>query len=80
MEEIRGYVSHIIFRNASNGYTVFELQGEGEEDLTCVGTFQAGDEGEMLEVVGEYNKHAVHGSQLQVSSFRGSSPEDEAGM
>ncbi len=80
MEQIKGYVAHIIFRNAANGYTVFELQGEKEEEITCVGTLQALDEGELLELTGEYIQHAVYGSQFQVSSFRIVSPEDAAGM
>ena len=80
MEQIKGYVAHIIFRNAANGYTVFELQGEKEEEITCVGTLQALDEGELLELAGEYIQHAVYGSQFQVSSFRIVSPEDAAGM
>ena len=80
MEQIKGYVAHIIFRNAVNGYTVFELQGEKEEEITCVGTLQALDEGELLELTGEYIQHAVYGSQFQVSSFRIVSPEDAAGM
>lgn len=80
MEQIKGYVSHIIFRNAANGYTVFELRGEGEEELTCVGMLQAVDEGELLELEGEYTQHAVYGSQFLISSFRISSPEDAAGM
>ena len=73
-------MAHIIFRNAANGYTVFELQGEKEEEITCVGTLQALDEGELLELTGEYIQHAVYGSQFQVSSFRIVSPEDAAGM
>lgn len=78
MEQLKGFVSHIIYRNASNGYTVFELKSE--EEVTCVGNFQTLDEGEILELDGEYIEHAVYGSQFKVSSFRIASPEDEAGM
>lgn len=78
MEQISGYVSHIIYRNAENGYTVFELKNE--EEITCVGSFSALDEGELLQLEGEYIEHAVYGSQFKVSSFRIASPEDEAGM
>lgn len=78
MEQLKGFVSHIIYRNASNGYTVFELKSE--EEVTCVGSFQSLDEGEILELTGEYIEHAVYGSQFKVSSFRIASPEDEAGM
>ena len=51
MEEKKGYVEHIIYRNQENGYTVFEFvsQEEGEEYLdTCVGTFPFINEGEYL--------------------------------
>ena len=37
MEEIKGYVEHIVYRNEENGYTVFNLNNEDGE-LTCVGT------------------------------------------
>ena len=38
LETIKGYVDHIIFRNAQNGYTVLVLIVE-EEEVTCVGVF-----------------------------------------
>lgn len=78
MEQVKGFVSHIIYRNTGNGYTVFVLNA-GEE-VTCVGTFQALDEGELLELDGEYIEHAVYGSQFKVSGFRVAPPEDAAGM
>lgn len=78
MEQLKGFVSHIIYRNMGNGYTVFELKSE--EEVTCVGIFQALDEGEILELTGEYTEHAVYGSQFKVDSFQIASPEDEAGV
>ncbi len=78
MEQINGYVSHIIYRNEANGYTVFECKGE--EEVTCVGTFSSLDEGELLELAGEYTAHAVYGSQFKVASYKFASPEDAAGM
>lgn len=78
MEQLKGFVSHIIYRNTANGYTVFELKSE--EEVTCVGTFQTLDEGEILELTGEYKEHAVYGSQFKVESFQAVSPEDAAGM
>lgn len=68
MEKISGYVEHIIYRNTGNGYSVFELVAEGEE-VTCVGTFRALDEGENLELTGGYVEHAVYGSQFKVESY-----------
>ena len=75
MEEIKGYVEHIVFRNAENGYTVFELTNEDGE-LTCVGTFPYIQEGEMIRVNGEYKSHNVYGEQLQVLSHEILEPED----
>lgn len=75
MEKIKGYVEHIVFRNADNGYTVFHLTNEDGE-LTCVGTFPYINEGELLEVEGEYITHNVYGTQFQVSSHEIKDPED----
>ena len=47
MEEIQGYVEHVIFRNADNGYTVFNFISD-EDEITCVGIFTVIDEVEIL--------------------------------
>ena len=75
MERIKGYVDRIVFRNEDNGYTVFQLTNENGE-LTCVGTFPYINEGELLEVSGEYTTHAVYGSQFAVSEHEIKEPED----
>ena len=58
MEEVKGYVEHIVFRNEDNGYTVFNLNNEDGE-LTCVGTFHYISEGELLKLTGEYVTHSL---------------------
>ena len=75
MEEIKGYVEHIVFRNKENGYTVFELSNDDGE-VTCVGLFPCIQEGEMLRVMGQYKNHPVYGEQLQVQSYELLEPED----
>lgn len=75
MEEVKGYVDHIVYRNADNGYTVFNLNNEDGE-LTCVGTFHYIEEGELLKLTGEYVMHALYGMQLSVSSSEVCEPED----
>ena len=70
MEEIKGYVEHIVYRNEDNGYTVFNLNNE-DGDLTCVGTFLYIEEGELLKLTGEYVNHSLYGLQLSVSESRG---------
>ena len=75
-ETVTGYVDHIIYRNAENGYTVLVLV-VNEEELTCVGTFSDIAEGENIEAHGEYTEHATYGRQFKVVSFEEKEPEDE---
>lgn len=75
MEVVTGYVEHIVYRNEDNGYTVFNLDSEDGE-VTCVGNFHYINEGEMLEIQGEYVNHSVYGSQLKVNSHKVKEPED----
>ncbi|MEE0200888.1 MAG: ATP-dependent RecD-like DNA helicase [Muricomes sp.] len=75
MEVVTGYVEHIVFRNEENGYTVFNLENEDGE-TTCVGSFNYINEGEMLELHGEFVNHSVYGSQFKVSSHEVKEPED----
>lgn len=75
MEVITGYVEHIVFRNNENGYTVFNLENDDGE-ITCVGSFHYINEGELLELEGEYVTHNVYGTQLKVHSHKVKEPED----
>lgn len=75
MEVVTGYVEHIVFRNEENGYTVFNLENK-EGELTCVGNFNFINEGEMLELHGDFVNHNVYGNQLRVSSHELKEPED----
>lgn len=76
MEKLAGYVEHIIYRNAGNGYTVLNLVS-GEEEITCVGIFSAIAEGENIEASGDYTDHPTYGRQFKVESFEEKAPEDE---
>lgn len=79
LETINGYVDHIIFRNADNGYTVLVLIVD-EEEVTCVGNFSDISEGENIEAKGEYTEHQTYGRQFAVSSFEEKEPEDETAI
>ena len=76
MEKIVGYVDHIVYRNAENGYTVLNLVGK-EVEITCVGIFSSIAEGENIEATGDYIEHATYGRQFKVESFEERAPEDE---
>ncbi|MBO5657615.1 MAG: hypothetical protein J6R94_05480 [Agathobacter sp.] len=79
METIQGYIDHFIYRNESNGYGVIELYTE-EADIICVGSFQGIDQGENVEITGQYVEHAVYGRQLRVEKIRVMEPEDAYAM
>ena len=76
VESLAGYVEHIIYRNADNGYTVLNLVS-GEDEIICVGIFLAIAEGENIEARGEYTEHPTYGQQFKVASFEEKAPEDE---
>lgn len=76
MEKIKGFIEHIIFRNAGNGYTVLNLIS-GEEEITCVGFFKTMDQGETIEAEGDYTTHPVYGEQFKIENYRIVPPEDE---
>ncbi len=79
MEERKGYVRHIIYRNEENGYTVFEFSSGGEV-LTCVGTLPVLNDGESCLLAGEITRHPVYGEQFKVESSIPCAPEDAQGV
>lgn len=79
MEEIKGFVEHIIFQNAENGYTVLELSTE-EETYVLVGMLKGVTQGETIRAEGGFVEHPVYGSQFKVSTYERILPEDAAGM
>ena len=79
METIKGYVDHIIYQNKDNGYAVLSMNVEDEEEI-CVGIFRGVDNGENLEITGEYVEHPSYGFQFKASSFRVVEPDDLLSM
>lgn len=79
MEKISGYIEHIIFSNADNGYTVFELTTDTEE-ITCVGALHAVSAGEPVVLTGQYVSHPVYGRQFSFDSYEVSAAEDETAV
>ena len=76
MDKIKGFIDHIIYRNADNGYTVLNLISS-EEEVTCVGFFKTMDQGETIEAEGEYTTHAVYGEQFKIERYKIVPPDDE---
>lgn len=79
LETIKGFVEHIIYKNASNGYGVINVIVD-EEELTCTGIFTHLDEGECIEAEGSYVEHPVYGMQFKVERFQVVPPEDSVAV
>mgnify|MGYP000016032460 FL=1 len=75
MEHITGYVDHIIFQNADNGYTVLELMTDSAM-TTCVGTLLGLTDGMNVELEGEYTEHPSYGRQFKAAHYIEKEPED----
>ncbi len=76
MERLEGYIDHIIFRNADNGYTVLVLSMQGGEEMTCVGSLAYVGEGEKVEMEGEFTSHPTYGQQFKILRCQVKAPED----
>lgn len=74
MEEIRGTVRNIIYRNAENGYSVLELVDDAEHAFTAVGELPLATIGERIEIVGSWMEHPAYGKQLKVRSYHTLAP------
>ncbi|MFT3983189.1 MAG: ATP-dependent RecD-like DNA helicase [Lachnospiraceae bacterium] len=79
MDTVKGYIEHIVYRNDENGYTVLNLVSEARE-ITCIGSFRYADEGENVELTGEFITHPVYGEQFSVKSYEIKAPEDTASV
>lgn len=79
MDNITGYVDHIVYQNSDNGYTVMTLVAEGEE-VTCVGMCKGLGQGENISAKGEYIEHPVYGRQFKIQTYETVAPTDRAGM
>lgn len=79
METVKGFIEHIIYRNADNGYTVLNLIS-GEEEITCVGFFKTMDQGETIEAEGDYTTHPVYGEQFKIERYQTVPPDDAASI
>lgn len=79
MDNITGYVDHIVYQNSDNGYTVMTLVAEGEE-VTCVGMCKGLGQGENISAEGEYIEHPVYGRQFKIQIYETVAPTDRVGM
>ena len=76
---IKGIVEELIFRNDENGYTVLDLDCNGEL-VTCVGTFPIISEGEEISLNGEFKVNGKYGRQFVATSATISPPQSLEGI
>ncbi len=79
LEKLSGYVEHIVYRNADNGYTVMNFIYD-EHEIICVGIFPVISEGEILLLHGNFVEHKTYGTQFKVEAYEVKPPEDVLSM
>lgn len=78
-EQLSGIVDTVNFHNADTGFTVLELNAEGEL-ITAVGNFYEIGPGEELVLYGSWTTHAMFGRQFKVDSYKTKLPETAASL
>ncbi|RBP62639.1 exodeoxyribonuclease V alpha subunit [Alkalibaculum bacchi] len=79
MENIVGYVDHIVFYNENNHYTVMDMECSGEL-VTVVGNFPALKRGEYLSISGQWTEHPTFGTQFKAQNFEITAPTTAEGL
>jgi len=83
MEELRGTIGAVVFRNDENGWTVLELaveSGDRSALVTAVGVTPAAAPGMDVTLTGEWADHRDYGRQFKFSFIRMNRPEGEDAM
>ncbi len=76
MENISGIVDIYLFFSESNGYSVFKL----EDGTSCVGNLPKLNEGDRVELSGNWVEHPRYGKQFKIESANISYPVTESGI
>lgn len=80
MPHYSAQIKAVIFRNEENGYSVLDMGMEHGKSFTAVGNVPFADEGDYIEMDGEWTNHAIYGEQFKISSFRFYMPEDKSAI
>lgn len=73
--KLEGIVSNIRYRNDESGYSVMTLETT-DSDITIVGTMPFFNEGDRIEVEGDFTYHDKYGEQINVRNVRLKKPSD----
>lgn len=81
MDQLSGFIDHIIFSSEETGFTVARLKTPREQDhITVVGSLPGVNPGETLHCKGTWKHHPRHGRQFEVESFELTAPVDLLGI
>ena len=80
LEEIRGTVENVVYRNDTTDYSVLEISDAENRLITAVGMLPATFEGERVLLRGRYTYHKDYGKQFAFESFEKKLPEEEEGI
>ncbi len=76
MQEIRGVISDVVYTNEQNGYSIVEIETEGNLPMVVTGTIPFPGVGETIEAKGNFVNHAVYGQQFKATQIVRSYPQD----
>ncbi len=79
-EQLSGILEKIIYRNASNGYSIAELKLDDDSGITICGLMPNTQCGEIVEVTGSWTNHKKHGRQFNFSKIESKLPSDVKGI
>lgn len=83
-DTLTGVLERIIFFNEENHYTIAEFRPDSAEDktakVTITGPLPGVQCGETLHLRGTWTKHAQHGDQFKIDSFRSELPSSVYGI
>jgi exodeoxyribonuclease V alpha subunit len=78
---LTGVLERILFLNEENHYTIAEFRAEeGDKKITIVGPLPGAQCGETLHLQGQWTRHAQHGEQFKVESFKAELPSSVYGI
>ena len=80
-DTLTGVLERIIFFNEENHYTIAEFRSdESDQKTTIVGPLPGAQCGETLHLRGQWTKHAQHGDQFKIESFKAELPSSVYGI
>jgi exodeoxyribonuclease V alpha subunit len=80
--KLNGKITHIIYHNEKNFYTVakFTINDDLEKNITVTGTMPEPQVDILYDIYGKYVEHPKYGMQFLIESFEKPLPEEEEGI